>query len=366
MGLFKKAVKEAAKLRLALAGPSGSGKTYTALAIAAALNAGSVAVVDTESGSASKYADLFDFDVAEMTNFHPQNYIKAIGEAVAAGYGVIILDSLSHAWVGTGGLLDIVDNIAKKSQSKNSYTAWKDGTPIQNALIDAILQSPIHIIATMRSKTDYVMEADSRGKMAPRKVGMAAIQRDGMEYEFDVLMQMTLDNDAIVEKTRCPELSGKVFSKPGEDLAGILAKWLTGAEPTPKPAPAPVKPASKQAEPPLAVESLDDVEEMPLDDLVADDFDDIPSPQPGQGATEHTNGNGKAKLPANTLKRLHAVGTEAYGKGWDDKRPELVKAITKGRSESSSDLSAGEASRLIDGMEKHIAELAAESQAVPA
>lgn len=233
MGIFKKAIKEAAKLRMAISGPSGSGKTYSALSLATHLAQGKpIALVDTEHGSASKYADIFTFDVAEMhPPFHPQKFIDAISEATAAGYGVLILDSISHAWSGTGGVLDIVDEVAKRSRTGNTYTAWKEGTPIQNKLIDAIVQSGVHIIVTMRSKTEYVMQENERGKQAPKKVGMAPVQRDQFEYEFDIVLDMDIDNNAVVSKTRCPALTGRVFPKPGADMAGIISAWLSdGAE----------------------------------------------------------------------------------------------------------------------------------------
>lgn len=238
MSLFKKAVKSESKLRLAIAGPSGSGKTYTALAVGTVLaNGGRVALVDTEHGSASKYADIFDFDVAEMhAPFHPDKFVKAIAEAAEAGYSVVILDSMSHAWNGEGGLLDLVEEISRRMKNPNSFAAWKDATPIQNRMIEALLASPIHIIATMRSKQEYILQDDGRGKQVPRKVGMAPVQRDGFEYEFDVFLDMDIENNAIVSKTRCPALTSKVFSKPGGDLAGILAEWLKG---TPDPSPDP-------------------------------------------------------------------------------------------------------------------------------
>ncbi len=227
--MFKQAIKQEAKLRLAIAGPSGSGKTYTALSIATNLG-GKVALVDTEHGSASKYADKFQFDVMEMQPpFHPDRFIAAIKEAQQAGYGTIVLDSLSHAWNGTGGLLEIVDQIAARSASKNTFAAWKEGTPIYNKLIDAIIQSNVNIIATMRTKQDYVLEADERGKQKPVKVGMNPIQRDGFEYEFDVVITMDIDNQAVVSKTRCEDLTGGVFKKPGKEIADILTNWLQGA-----------------------------------------------------------------------------------------------------------------------------------------
>lgn len=234
MTLFQKAVKEQAKLRLAIAGPSGSGKTYTALALATNLG-DKVALVDTEHGSASKYADIFEFDTAEMhAPFHPDKFGKAIDAAAEAGYDVLILDSLSHAWNGPGGLLEIVDAAARKYKG-NTYAAWSEGTPIHNRLIESIIQADLHIIATMRSKTDYILVEDGRGKQRPQKVGMAPVQRDGMEYEFDVFLDMDIENNAIVTKTRCPELTGEVISKPGADLAATLAEWLGGAPKREKP-----------------------------------------------------------------------------------------------------------------------------------
>lgn len=228
MGLFKKATKTEAKLRLAIAGPSGSGKTYSSLAIAAALG-GPIAVLDTEHGSASKYADLFEFDVLELhAPYHPDKYMEAIHEASNAGYRVIILDSMSHAWNGEGGLLELVEQATKRQKTPNSYTAWHDVTPIQNKLIEAIVSANIHIIATMRSKQDYVQEKDSNGRSTIRKVGMAPIQREGFEYEFDVFFDLDIDNNAVVTKTRCPALTGTVINKPGKQVAAILTEWLKG------------------------------------------------------------------------------------------------------------------------------------------
>lgn len=226
---FKKATKAQLKLRLALSGPAGSGKTYTALTLATALADGRpVAVIDTERGSASKYADLFAFDVLELESFHPQKYVEAINEAVAAGYAVIVIDSLSHAWSGKGGILEIVQ------RKGNSFQAWGEVKPIEAALIEAVTGARIHVIATMRSKTEYVVEKDERtGKSAPRKVGMAPVQRDGMEYEFDVFGELDQENTLTIQKTRCPALAGALISKPGKSLAATLGAWLSGASTTP-------------------------------------------------------------------------------------------------------------------------------------
>lgn len=238
---FKKAVKFESKLRLSLSGPSGAGKTYTALTLATALaESGSVAFIDTERGSASKYADLFSFDVMELDTFAPDQFIAGIHDAEEAGYAVLVIDSLSHAWNGTGGLLDIVDGIAKRKYNGNTFAAWKDATPLQNNLIDAITRAKIHIIVTMRSKQEYAQERNERtGKTEIKKVGMAPIQRDGMEYEFDIAADLDIDNTMIVQKSRCSALSGAVIPKPTSAVAETIKAWLSGA-------PAPARKATSE------------------------------------------------------------------------------------------------------------------------
>lgn len=230
---FQKATKKQAKGRMAIDGPSGSGKTFTALRVAKALApTGKIAVIDTERGSASKYADLFTFDVCEIADdFHPNHYISALKEAEAAGYEVVIIDSLSHAWEGAGGVLELTDKAAARSKTGNSYTAWRETTPIHNSLINAMLQSRCHLIVTMRSKTEYVLQDDDRGKKVPKKIGMAPVQRAGMEYEFDVVVDMDLEHRGIVAKTRCYKLKDAVFTEPGEnDLGKTFAEWLNSGD----------------------------------------------------------------------------------------------------------------------------------------
>lgn len=236
---FKKAEKTQAKLRMALIGPAGSGKTYTALKVAQGLGE-RVAVIDTERGSASKYADLFGFDVLELESFEPENYIAAIAAAEEAGYDVVVVDSLSHAWSGRGGILEFVDREAAKSPRSNSFGVWRHATPKHNRLVDAMLGSRIHVIATMRSKMEYVQAQGADGKTEIRKVGMQPVQRDGLEYEFDVVGDLDDRNTLSITKSRCIELAGQVIEKPGADLAATLAAWLgTGAPAPERPAPPP-------------------------------------------------------------------------------------------------------------------------------
>lgn len=264
---FKKATKEKQKAKVALIGPSGSGKTYTALRMAKALG-DRIAVIDTEHGSASLYADQFDFDTLELERFDPRIYIKAMRAAEAAGYDVLIVDSLSHAWMGKDGALELVDKM-KSKYGGNQFAAWGDVTPIHRDLIETILATKLHLIATMRSKTEYVVEEDSRGKQRPRKVGMAPIQRDGMEYEFSVVGTLDVDHTLVIDKTRCPDLDGQIFNKPGEDVAKILLDWLNaGAEVQPAP------------------ETVSDSEPEPLSSSEAAEPEPTPEPT-GNGNRQH-------------------------------------------------------------------------------
>jgi hypothetical protein len=203
---------------------------------------------------------LCAFDVAELHgDFAPQKYIDAITEAEKAGYDVLVIDSLSHAWMGSGGALEMVDNAARRSKSGNSYAAWREVTPHHNRLVESMLSARLHIIVTMRTKTEYVIETDSRGKQVPRKIGLAPVQRDGLDYEFDVVLEIDRDHVASVDKTRCSEIADKTYphmSASGECVAALRTWLSSGAAPvaeapsTPPPSatpPAPEPPADPEA-----------------------------------------------------------------------------------------------------------------------
>lgn len=242
--VFQKATKRQAKLRMAIDGPSGSGKTFTALTFATALS-DKVAVIDTERGSASKYADMFSFDVLELDTFHPNGYIGAIQAAEDAGYAVIVIDSLSHAWEGEGGVLDLHEQATKRQPSQNSWTAWRDVTPIHRDLVDAMLQSKCHVIATMRSKMDYIQTTDDKGRSMIKKVGMAPVQRQGMEYEFDIVGDMDLEHTLTISKTRCFVVADAVITKPTAAWFAVVKNWLSDGQPVKeveKPTPQPETP----------------------------------------------------------------------------------------------------------------------------
>lgn len=231
MNMFSKATKSASRIKMAIVGPAGAGKTYSALSIASGLGQ-RVAVIDSEHGSASKYADLFDFDVVDLDQHHPQTYIDMIKGAEEGGYDVLVIDSLSHAWNGVGGALELVDAAAAKSRSGNSFTAWKDVTPIQRRLVDAILASKMHIVCTMRAKTEYVIE-NVNGRNTPRKVGIGPVQRDGVEYEFDIVGEIDQSHVMTITKTRIPALDN-FHEIPGRSFVDILAKWLSSVPGAPE------------------------------------------------------------------------------------------------------------------------------------
>jgi nucleoside-triphosphatase THEP1 len=240
---FKKATKAAAKLRLGLIGPAGSGKTMTALRVAHGLG-GRIAVIDTERGSASLYSGErgLDFDVLELESYEAEKFIQAIAQAEAAGYGVLIIDSLSHAWAGKGGILEFVDKAAKRSGG-GSFSGWRDATPLHNQLVDAILGAKLHIICTLRSKVEHVIE-QVNGRTQVRKVGLQPVQRDGLEYEFTVVGDVTQDHELIITKTRAAWLKDQIIREAGEDLGQQLAAWLSDGLPSPvAPAPEPARTA---------------------------------------------------------------------------------------------------------------------------
>ena len=235
---FKPAVKSEKKLRLLIDGPSGSGKTATALLIAQALidENERVACIDTESKSASLYsgvtlpsgAFIRKFDSLDLEEFHPKLYMEAIHVAEREGYKVLVIDSFTHAWAGKGGALELHQDEVDQSSSGNSYVAWGKVKPITRKLIETILHSPCHIIATLRSKVDYVIDTSS-GKSVPRKVGLQPITEAGTDYEFDLQLSMAITNHGTIAKTRLPDITlGDVYHMPGTDFAKMIIYALKG------------------------------------------------------------------------------------------------------------------------------------------
>ncbi len=230
MFTFEKAsvARHRVRARVALCGPSGSGKTFTALQIAAGLGQ-RVAVLDTERGSAAMAADRFDFHVLQMEDASPRATIKAIEAAEDAGFEVLIIDSLSHAWMGKGGALEMVD-VAQRRFGGNTLAAWREVTPLHNAMMDAILRSRCHVIATLRTRTEVVLQ-DQGGTAIPVKVGLEPLQCEGIEYEFDIVGELDHEHTLRVTKARCALLDNAVIRTPGPVVGQAIKAWLEGTEP---------------------------------------------------------------------------------------------------------------------------------------
>lgn len=230
---FQKATRAQLKARVAFAGPTGSGKTWTSLEWATVLaGRGRIAYVDTERGSAALYADHFDFDVMAFDPpYDPQRLADILKAAETHGYAVVVVDSLSHFWEGEGGTRDIADAAAARSGG-NSFAGWKDATPKLRHLIDVMLGLDAHLVATMRSKMEYVLETNDRGKQAPRKVGLAPVMRAGVEYEFTLVGDIDLDHRIAITKSRCDRLADELV-QPGraDEAAKVFADWLGEGEP---------------------------------------------------------------------------------------------------------------------------------------
>lgn len=230
---FRKAERKQAKLRLAITGTAGSGKTYGALQLAQGLS-GKIAMIDTENGSGDLYSDMCDYDIASMSApYDPRKYIQYIHEAEKSGYDIIIIDSLSHEWNGKGGCLDLQNRVVEVSKSQNSYIAWGKVTPLHSALVEAILASPCHIIATMRSKTEYVQCQNEKGRTEIHKVGLAPVQREGMDYEFSVVFDLSESHMASVSKDRTRLFDGQIFQL-SQETGKILRHWLDAGVDTQK------------------------------------------------------------------------------------------------------------------------------------
>lgn len=232
---FKPAEKSESLLRLAIFGPSGAGKTKSALRLANGLAQaieGKIGALDTERGSMKKYADEFHFDVLELEDRTVAGYTKALILAAQMGYQVLVVDSLTHAWKE---LLQKVDKLAQQKYGGNTWAAWSEGTPEQNDFIDALLRFPGHIVVTMRSKTEWQIEEDERGKKRPVRIGLAPEQGKGIEYEFDMLIELSANHTANVIKDRTGIFQDQRIELITEELGAQLAGWLQKGVPLPPP-----------------------------------------------------------------------------------------------------------------------------------
>lgn len=225
---IKKAVRQRVWLKIAVTGPTGAGKTWGAISVAKGLApTGKVLVIDTENDSASLYADRWDFDTITIhAPFTTQKYSLALDAAIENGYEVVVIDSLTHEWAASGGLLD--QKAAKDARGGNSFTNWNEMKRLHNGFVEKLLQSPIHVVGTLRSKMAYAQEQDERGKTTIRKVGLAPITSDDLEYEFSIVFDVERNTHlAVASKDRTSLFEGRSLNM-GEAVGKELAAWLSG------------------------------------------------------------------------------------------------------------------------------------------
>lgn len=223
---LRKSSRKQVKMKLAIQGASGAGKTYSALIVAYGMTKdwSKVAIIDSENGSSDLYADLGHYMVLPMyAPYSPEMYIHAIEVCVKHGIEVIIIDSLSHVWEY---LLDVHANMPG-----NSFTNWGKVTPRLNKLIQAILNSPTHVIATMRTKQDYVL-SDKNGKVVPEKVGLKAIQRDGVDYEFTIVFDLDANHQAKASKDRTGLFVDRLPFRMDDKIGAEIQTWCTSGSET--------------------------------------------------------------------------------------------------------------------------------------
>lgn len=229
---FQKAIKSKVPLWLILEGGTGSGKTMSALRLASGIS-DKIAVIDTERSSSSLYADRFNFDVQENHEWSLESYKKMAKEAADAGYEVLIIDSISHAWKK---LTEEMDEIASAKYRGNTMMAWtKVGKPKWNKFIDDIFSLGIHVIVTSRVKMGYDTEKDENGKTKMVQTGLEAQVEKDFDYEFTLVMRMNQDHIGLVIKDRTGRYQDKSFRNPGEELGKELLDWLNSGEAVQKP-----------------------------------------------------------------------------------------------------------------------------------
>lgn len=250
--VIEKARREQSKLLIGLTGATGSGKTHSALVIAQgmveaiketqgdAYKGKGICVIDAEHYRSTYYADsalegshgIVSFDIINLeAPFSPERYIEAIQHAESQGYDVIIVDTISHEWNGDGGVLEIVNKLGKAQNSGGTFNVWGKVTPRHNAFVEALASQKAHVLVTMRTKPHWVVEKDENGKHKPRKIGTEPQQREGLEYELTILLELDQDHNATVGNDRTKRL-GEVFVPTAETGIQLIEWQISGIDPT--------------------------------------------------------------------------------------------------------------------------------------
>lgn len=253
---LEQAVRYQVPVKIALIGPSGSGKTKSSLILCLGLE-GKTVMIDTENKRGLAYADLYKYGYISFDQpFNPERYIEAMEYALSLKANNIIIDSASHEWIGQGGCLEIHSKTTQASNSKNSYVAWEKVTPRHNKFVDAIVRCPVNLILCLRGKDEYVLTGDDN-KKAPKKVGIGAQMRDGLEYECTVTFIIDAESHmATVSK----DFEG-FFREPGlivPEYGAKLKAWANSGsvKPTPPPPQPHTSPVPAANQPAAAQQTL--------------------------------------------------------------------------------------------------------------
>lgn len=287
---FQRATRKKSRLRLAVAGPAGSGKTTAALQIATGLG-GRIAVIDTENESASLYSDAFDFDTLNLAMpYTPERYIEAIHAAEVAGYDIIVIDSVTHEWMGSGGCNEANELLAQTRYRGNTWSAWSETKPRHRLFLDAIVQSRAHVICSCRSKTETVQGDDKK----VRKIGMKLEQDSTFEFEMTVVLELDHQTHfAVATKDRT-----RLFKDPVQvtaDVGVMLRNWLDSGEDVP---PTPAEVLHK------------------LRDHWSMQFSKALNPTGDMGKTEEEHEAAVAASVFAVHQEVHALGEEEYRAIW--------------------------------------------------
>lgn len=233
---LRKAERRKAKIRAGFSSISGGGKTVSALLVAYGITGdwNKIAVIDSENESADLYCNhtlhngitIGQFQVLPLhPPFSPERYIEAIHTCESnPEIEVIIIDSITHEWEGSGGVIQLTDEIGGGFSS-----AWKQLTPRHEAFKQAILQSRCHMFTTVRRKQDYILVEDvnksGRTVQKPVKAGFKEITREGWEYELTLNLELELNHTATASKDRTGLFMGRGPFTPSIETGEMIKHW---------------------------------------------------------------------------------------------------------------------------------------------
>lgn len=203
---IERAVREKTYTLTSIAGPSGSGKTYSALLYARGLVGpnGKIGFIDTENKRSRFYADVAGgFDVIDLDPpFTSGRYIEAIKAFEKAGYTAIVVDSISHEWEGSGGVLEQAEAIEERTKRAGLH-CWQKPKAGHKKLMNELLQTRAHLIFCCRVKEKVVQAKGRDGKTEIINEGFVVVQEKSFIYEMTVSMMLE-EGTHVPTLQKCP------------------------------------------------------------------------------------------------------------------------------------------------------------------